>query len=168
LHILNLENNQARKITTSFEQEAPQRADECLLFASFTMSLRGVRQCKELVVRYSDYDGSSRGVREWIRTQLVGIAQNNSEMQIKTEVRRSAHPFLRGIYQNGNIKTIGIKNLTPEEIHSYFLDLRNQIGRKTSSNGYKLPVLSDKPSIQGEWNERLDLIELKLKVTDKF
>jgi len=132
------------------------------------MSLRGIRQCKELVIRYSDHDGSSRGVREWIRTNLVQVAQSNKDMTIKTEVKRAVHPYIRGIYQNGNIKTIGIKNLSSEEIHDYFLDLRNQIGRKTSSNGYKLPVLSQKPSIQGEWHERMDLIDKKIKVVDKF
>ena len=31
------------------------------------MSLKGVRQLKELLIRYSDYDGSSKGAREWIR-----------------------------------------------------------------------------------------------------
>ena len=31
------------------------------------MSLRGRRQLLELLVRYSDYDGSSRGCREFIR-----------------------------------------------------------------------------------------------------
>lgn len=34
------------------------------------MSLRGVRQLKELVVRYSDVDGSSRGVRFVFRFPL--------------------------------------------------------------------------------------------------
>ena len=33
-----------------------------------------------------------------------------------------------------------------------------------ASGGYKKPVLSANPSIQGEWHERLDLIPLKLTV----
>ena len=94
------------------------------------MSFRGVRQLKELVIRYSDYDGSSKGVREWIRTDLVKVATENKDTIIKTELRRNAHPFLRGYYMNGNTKTIGVKNLDPEEINSFFYDLRNQIGRK--------------------------------------
>lgn len=39
-----------------------------------------------------------------------------------------------GYYKNGNDKTICIKNITPENIESYILDLRNQIGRKVSFN----------------------------------
>ena len=35
------------------------------------MSLRGVRQLKELVVLYSDIDGSSKGIREWMKTSLI-------------------------------------------------------------------------------------------------
>ena len=43
-------------------------------------------------------------------------------------------------------------------------DLRAQIGRKTSSNGYSKPVLSDTPSIQGEWTEELILNDLDLEI----
>ncbi len=96
------------------------------------MSLRGVRQLKELVIRYSDYDGSSKGVREWMRTNLVNFAQTNPELAVTTELKRCVHPFVRGNYVNGNTKTICIKNLDPEEITSYVNDLRNQIGRKVS------------------------------------
>ena len=35
------------------------------------MSLKGVRQLKELLIRYSDYDGSSKGAREWIRGIII-------------------------------------------------------------------------------------------------
>ena len=96
------------------------------------MSLKGVRQMKELVIRYSDYDGSSKGIREWMRTNLVKFAETNPELMIKTELKRCVHPFLRGNYANGNTKTICIKNLQPENITSYVNDLRNQIGRKVS------------------------------------
>ena len=94
------------------------------------MSLHGVRQLKELVVRYSDLDGSSKGIRDWMRTNLVAMASNNPELQIKTELKRAVHPFLRGMYLNGNTKTICIKNLPVEEIEVYAKFLRNQIGRK--------------------------------------
>mgnify|MGYP000166823309 CR=1 FL=1 len=94
------------------------------------MSLKGVRQLKELVIRYSDYDGSSKGVREWMRTQLVPFANNNPDLAVKTVIKRCVHPFVRGNYLNGNSKTICIKNLHPDEINSYVGNLRNQIGRK--------------------------------------
>ena len=96
------------------------------------MSLRGVRQLKNILIRYSDYDGSSVGVREWIRNDLIAFASSNPEIQIRTHLKRNKHPFLRGTYLNGNSKTIGVKNLDPDVIKSYVLDLRNQVGRKVS------------------------------------
>ena len=96
------------------------------------MSLHGVRQLKELIVRYSDLDGSSKGVRDWMRTSLVPLALGNPELEIKTELKRSHHPFLRGSYKNGNSKTICIRNLPEEKIQKYALFLRNQIGRKVN------------------------------------
>lgn len=36
-----------------------------------------------------------------------------------------------------------------------------------SSNGYSDAVVSKNPSIQGEWHERLDLIDLKFEVVSK-
>ena len=96
------------------------------------MSLRGVRQLRELVIRYSDLDGSSKGLREWMRTTLVPFAESNPEINIKADLKRAVHPFLRGVYANGNTKTICIKNLDPSDINAYVLDLRNQIGRKVT------------------------------------
>lgn len=96
------------------------------------MSLRGVRQLKELVIRYSDYDGSSRGIRDWMRDSLIPFAQKNPDVAVKTELKRAVHPIVRGIYKNGNSKTICVKNLSPEDVYNYILDLRNQIGRRVS------------------------------------
>lgn len=96
------------------------------------MSLRGVRQLRELVIRYSDHDGSSKGIREWMGNHLVAFAQKNPKLQITAEKVRCKHPFLRGNYANGNSKTICIKNAEDEEIDEQILHLRNQIGRKVS------------------------------------
>ena len=132
------------------------------------MSLRGVRQLKELLIRYSDYDGSSKGVREWMRLNLITFAKENPDTIVKTVKKRCAHPFLRGIYLNENTKTIGVKNLEPEQIHSFAMDLRNQIGGKVTTARYKKPVITRSGSIQGEWNERLDLIDLKFTIEHQY
>lgn len=36
-----------------------------------------------------------------------------------------------------------------------------------NATGYKKPVLSRKPSLQGEWHERMDLIDLQFVVNQK-
>mmetsp|Transcript_19297 Transcript_19297/g.17529 ORF Transcript_19297/g.17529 Transcript_19297/m.17529 type:complete len:132 (-) Transcript_19297:21-416(-) len=131
------------------------------------MSIKGVKQLKQLIVRYSDYDGSSRGMIDWIRTKLVDFATNNPSLIITTEIKRNKHPFLKGIYLNGNDKVICVKNQDSNVIHNYALFLRNQIGRKMAE-GYNKPKMTNKPSIQGEWHERLDLIDLKFNVQSKY
>ena len=65
-----------------------------------------------------------------MRTHLIDFAKSNPDIIVRTELKRCAHPYLRGIYLNDNTKTIGIKNTAPGEINSFVLDLRNQIGRK--------------------------------------
>jgi large subunit ribosomal protein L43 len=96
------------------------------------MSLRGVRQLRKLIIRYSDYDGSSKGIREWLRLNVVEFAQNNPEMMIEAQIKRNVHPYLQGQYKSGNMKTICVKNLRPERIQEYAMFLRNQIGRRVS------------------------------------
>ena len=96
------------------------------------MSFKGVRQLKELVIRYSDIDGSSKGVREWIRLNIVPFAEKNPSLVIKTVKQRNHHPFVRGSYVNGNIKTICVKNEDPVVVEEQILHLRNQIGRRVS------------------------------------
>jgi large subunit ribosomal protein L43 len=113
------------------------------------MSLKGVRQLKELVIRYSDYDGSSRGIREWMQTNLVKFAENNPNLVVKALKKRAKHPCLTGVYLNGNSKTIGIKNLSTEEIQSHVLHLRNQIGRKVKI--WKISFAIDSHSIIYRW-----------------
>ena len=63
---------------------------------------------------------------------------------------------------NGNDKQICIKIMEPEQILGFVMDLRNQVGMKVLPR--KKPVLTKKPSIQGEWNERMDLINIPLVV----
>jgi len=94
----------------------------------------------------------------------VKFAESNPDTEIKTELKRNRHPIFTGLYQNGNTKTVCIKNLEPKKVDDFALFIRNQIGYKLNGK-YKKPIMySDKVSIQGEWHERMDLIPLELKV----
>eukprot|EP01039_Chlorochromonas_danica_P004272 gene4272-4692_t len=131
------------------------------------MSLKGVRQLKELVIRYSDRDGSSRGIIAWMKENLVKFAENNPTLLIKTEIKRNHHPIVRGNYLNGNSKTICVKNLPVEDVNEQVFHLRNQIGRRMNATGYKKQVVSENPTIQGEWHERMDVIGLNVEIINK-
>lgn len=67
-----------------------------------------------------------------MRMHLIEFAKSNPDIVVRTELKRCAHPFLRGIYLNDNSKTIGIKNTEPDKINSFVMDLRNQVGRKVT------------------------------------
>ena len=74
---------------------------------------------------------------------LLNFAKENPLLEIETINKRgpTSHPFLRGEYVNKNVKTIGIKNLEPDQIHDHVFLLRNQIGRRVSlfiSNEFNL------------------------------
>ena len=74
---------------------------------------------------------------------------------------------------NGNTKVIGIKNRSVEEIDTFIMDLRNQIGRKVLQRKHEIEVDKSKPanvegkphnSIQGEWHEHVSLIGLDFEI----
>ena len=48
------------------------------------MSRNGVKQLKDVVIRYSDYDGSSRGIRAWMQQDLIQFARSNPDVTITT------------------------------------------------------------------------------------
>lgn len=94
------------------------------------MSLRGVRQLQKVIIQYSDIDGSSKGVREWMRKNLVQFAESSPQAEIVTIRARNAHPIIRAHYVNGNKKQIGLKNLESNTVDEHAKFLRNQIGRR--------------------------------------
>ncbi len=102
------------------------------------MSIRGVRQLKELIIRYSDRDGSSEGIRHWMHQQLVNFAKTNPTLTVRTVLKRNKHPTLTGVYLNGNSKTICVRSEDTKEIDDRVLFLRNQCGRKVCRNSFNV------------------------------
>ena len=107
-------------------------------------------------------------MRQWVTSNIRDFAAQNPTMQVETELKRAQHPFIRAYYANGNDKTIGIKNLEMEEIDDYIYDLRSQIGRKMNSSGYHQTVLTETPSVQGQWHEEMDLGSVELEISHDF
>ena len=58
------------------------------------------------------------------------FAKDNPQAHISTELRRAKHPFLRATYLSGKSKTIGVKNLSMEDIEKRVKFLQNQKGFK--------------------------------------
>lgn len=94
------------------------------------MATRGVFQLRKLTVKYCGYGGSSSGAREFIRHRIVEFANITPAADVVTELRPGHHPYIRGEYETGWSKTIGVKNTTPKEIMDVAMMLRNSSGRK--------------------------------------
>ncbi|KAI8055772.1 hypothetical protein BDF22DRAFT_672122 [Syncephalis plumigaleata] len=98
-----------------------------------------VLQCRKLVFQYCERSGSSRGINEYLRTQLIPFAKENPQIEILVTPRPSKHPVIRGYYLNGREKVVCVLQL-----------LRDTSGMKVKV--FKKPVISDTPSVRGIWS----------------
>ncbi|GAB5031471.1 54s ribosomal protein mitochondrial-like [Nannochloropsis oceanica] len=125
------------------------------------MSIRGVPQLRSLLLRYSDRDGSSRAIRDYIGSRLVAFAQAHEHVKVTTELKRNAHPVVQADYAFGEPKVVCVRTAeTAEDVEAVILALRNTTGRKVKP--LRKPVVSRLPSIQGMWDPRMPLHKEKV------
>ncbi|CAG9315858.1 unnamed protein product [Blepharisma stoltei] len=115
------------------------------------MCNRGVFQLRLVKLQFCDWGGSSQGVRDLFKTQLVeDWIDRNPGMTFEAYMRRSRHPYIYTQYINGWTRTLSIRNMKPEEIMDVLEQARNQIGHHAYKHaGNK--VISTNTSIQGPW-----------------
>eukprot|EP01027_Heterolobosea_sp_BB2_P003104 GEZU01004701.1.p2 GENE.GEZU01004701.1~~GEZU01004701.1.p2 ORF type:complete len:151 (+),score=20.81 GEZU01004701.1:48-455(+) len=117
------------------------------------MSRNGVFQLRKIIINYCDIGGSSRGVREYINTELFKFAEKNPQIQFEVKLRRGHHPYVAGEYVHGKVHTHPLQNVSAETVAEKLLMLRNQWGTKAKKMLYGKKTRN--PSIQGEWNPLL-------------
>ena len=74
------------------------------------MATRGVFQCQKLTLRYCEYGGSSRAVRDYLKSgRLLDWATSRPSVEIKVKVQNGKHPNVTGDYvtQAVSNKSIG-------------------------------------------------------------
>ncbi|KAL6064267.1 54S ribosomal protein L51, mitochondrial [Balamuthia mandrillaris] len=120
------------------------------------MSRNGIWQMKRLIVQWCDWGGSSRGVREFLKTQYPAFAERNPQIEAEAVLRRGRHPHLIAEYINGRRRKVCVKNVDPLEVTRVAQYLRDQWGGKNPKGGAR-PVYTSRPSVQGIWNPFLNI-----------
>ncbi|XP_057832627.1 large ribosomal subunit protein mL43 [Cryptomeria japonica] len=113
------------------------------------MALNGLWQLKKLVVRYCDWGGSSRGMREFIESQLPTFKQQNPQLEVVPLLKRGKHPHLRGYYRDKTVRIDCVKNMDPEDILLRAMRFRNALGAEVRK--LKNRHMTKNRSVQGTW-----------------
>lgn len=151
------------------------------------MATRGIFQCKTITLRYCEYGGSSRAVRDYLASgELIDWASTRPSVKIEVQVKNGKHPNIRADYatqsvsnkscNGGNgipskpvihqvcLKSSGIytgnKDLNDDNKNpNYVQDAFDKLYNKSGRKMKKFtqPIYTDTPSIQGVWTPSLDL-----------
>jgi large subunit ribosomal protein L43 len=110
---------------------------------------RYVCQLKRLTLQFCSQGGSSRGLREYIDSDVTTFAKLNPAVAVYVRERRRRHPRLVGEFLNGNSRVVSVKNFTAEQVATHVVSLRNMSGAKPVKLNKRWHT--DRPSIQGNW-----------------
>ena len=91
------------------------------------------------VIRFSDY----------ITGDLVNFARSNPEVLIDCTPFPNRHPALAAQFLNGRQISIGVKNLSAQEVATFMGRLRGVSGYQV--RGFQKWTMTAKTSIQGNW-----------------
>ncbi|EDO49536.1 predicted protein [Nematostella vectensis] len=115
---------------------------------------RYVCQLQRLTLNYCRAGGSSRGIREYIDSEVLNFAKQNPEVAFYVRERNGKHPRIVAKYLNGNSKIIDVKNMQPSEISEWTRRLLGESGAKIEK--IRKFWHTDNPSIQGTWDPFLN------------
>ena len=119
------------------------------------MAVRGVFQLRNVKLQFCDFGGSSRGVRDLLKTTgIEEFLDKNPHIKLDAFMVRGEHPYIRTEYINGWNRTISLRNLSEPEILEVFEEARAVVGHKAWKHaGPK--VYTTRPSIQGPWRPNM-------------
>ncbi|KAF2453630.1 thioredoxin-like protein [Lineolata rhizophorae] len=109
-----------------------------------------ILQCKRIDFHYCDWEGSSKGMRSFLRSRLADFARANPAIEINVSPRPRKQPILRGVYVNGRDKQICVRNMEPTQIIKKCELLRDASGEPLRRD--TKPVKSINESVRGVWS----------------
>nr|CAD7454530.1 unnamed protein product [Timema tahoe] len=110
---------------------------------------RVVLQLQRITFKFCKNHGASRGIREFLETDLIDFSKNNPGIVVYVKPRRHRSPNLTVEYLNGERQVINCHNFSREEVSKWVTLLRTQSGNPTIR--YRKLWHTDSPSIQGPW-----------------
>jgi len=108
-----------------------------------------VQPCKRITLRYCNWGGSSKGMRDLLRNDLKKIAEANPKVEFVVK-KEAGHPIVQGEYASGNLKTVCVRNFDAKKILQKIELVRNSSGNKLVK--YQRAVESHNPSVRGIWS----------------
>ena len=107
-----------------------------------------------------NWGGSSRGMIEFLKKELVPFARDHPDTEFTVEMKKARHPTVFAEYRSGPCvgggfdKAIGVKNMSCQEILAVAKKLRDSSGRKIKQ--IDKPILQCSGlSVQGRWTAAL-------------
>nr|CAD7402119.1 unnamed protein product [Timema cristinae] len=122
---------------------------------------RVVMQLQRITFKFCKNHGASRGIREFLETDLIDFSKNNPGIVVYVKPRRHRSPNLTVEYckyskvtnsrieMNGERQVVNCHNFSREEVSKWVTLLRTQSGNPTIR--YRKLWHTDSPSIQGPW-----------------
>jgi len=111
---------------------------------------RYVCQLQRIVFKFCMNSGASKGMREFIETNLIKFVNESPEVAVYMKPRRHRTPIIKAEYLNGDVQWVNARNFTDDEILKWLKLLKSQSSDKTGIRLRKL-THTDHPSIQGPW-----------------
>eukprot|EP01115_Flamella_aegyptia_P008983 TRINITY_DN37715_c1_g1_i3.p1 TRINITY_DN37715_c1_g1~~TRINITY_DN37715_c1_g1_i3.p1 ORF type:complete len:142 (-),score=13.01 TRINITY_DN37715_c1_g1_i3:227-652(-) len=133
------------------------------------MSKNGLLQLRKLTIFYCKWGGSSKGMRDYISSDLIlNFKNENPKIELNLQHKANRHPYVKGEYIEGRYHykdgkqhpyTITAKNKTKYEIEEIVEFMKNKWGQKSKKfvDHYKV----NKHTIQGYWNPQFGVNAMK-------
>lgn len=111
---------------------------------------RYICQLKRITLRFCKSSGSSRGIRDFIETDLISFAQDHPGTVVYLKPRRHKSPSFVAEYLNGQHEVVSCHNFTSQEMVKW-------LNLYTTRSGIPLTRYikmwhTECPSIQGVWS----------------
>lgn len=111
---------------------------------------RYICQLKRITLRFCKSSGSSRGIRDFIETDLISFAQDHPGTAVYLKPRRHKSPSFVAEYLNGEREVISCHNFTAQQMVKW-------LNLYTTRSGVPLMRYiqmwrTECPSIQGVWS----------------